>query len=204
MKTFKKILPKALILVVIFTVLCGGIYTLVITGIAQLFFSDTANGSIIEIDGVKYGSEVLAQQYTSDEYMWGRIMILDVTTFQDEDGNYLMYAGASNSSPASDEYAELIEERIEMLREANPDMDEEEIPVDLVTVSGSGLDPDISPAAAEYQVARIAEARGISEDEVREIIEACTDGKLWGIFGEETVNVLEVNLMLDGILEVES
>ena len=93
-----------------------------------------------------------------------------------------------------------IKERVEKLRKANPDMDETAIPVDLVTCSGSGLDPHISPAAAEYQVARIAKANDMNEDEVREIIEKCTDGKFLGLFGEETVNVLKVNLMLDGIL----
>lgn len=203
MKTFANTLGKALILVIIFTVLCGGIYTLVVTGVAQLFFRDTANGSIIEIDGEKYGSEMLAQQYTSDEYMWGRIMNLDVSTFEDEDGNILVYSGASNLSPASDEYEELVEERVERIQEANPEMDGTAIPVDLVTCSGSGLDPDISPAAAEYQVARIADARGISEDEVREAIEENTTGKLLGVFGEERVNVLKVNLTLDGILDEE-
>ena len=203
MKTFANTLGKALILVIIFTVLCGGIYTLVVTGVAQLFFRDTANGSIIEIDGEKYGSEMLAQQYTSDEYMWGRIMNLDVSTFEDEDGNILVYSGASNLSPASDEYEELVEERVERIQEANPEMDGTAIPVDLVTCSGSGLDPDISPAAAEYQVARIADARGISEDEVREAIEENTTGKFLGVFGEERVNVLKVNLTLDGILDEE-
>ena len=94
----------------------------------------------------------------------------------------------------------LVKERVEKLREANPDMDETAIPVDLVTCSGSGLDPHISPAAAEYQVARIAKANDMTEDEVREMIRKCTDGKFLGIFGEETVNVLKVNLMLDGIL----
>ena len=89
---------------------------------------------------------------------------------------------------------------MEKLLETNPDMGEAAIPVDLVTCSGSGLDPHISPAAAEYQVARIAKANDMTEDEVREIIQKCTDGKFLGIFGEETVNVLKVNLMLDGIL----
>ena len=92
-------------------------------------------------------------------------------------------------------------ERVEKLRAADPDMDETAVPVDLVTCSGSGLDPHISPAAAEYQVVRIAKANDMTEDEVREIIQNCTDGRFLGIFGEETVNVLEVNLMLDGILE---
>ena len=105
----------------------------------------------------------------------------------------------SNLSPASEEYDALVKERAEKLREANPDMDETAIPVDLVTCSGSGLDPHIFPAA-EYQVVRIAKANDMTEDEVREIIKECTDGKFLGVFGEETVNVLKVNLMLDGIL----
>lgn len=128
-------------------------------------------------------------------------MSIDVSTYTDENGKALMYAAPSNLSPASEEYAQLVAERVEKLRAANPDMDETAIPVDLVTCSGSGLDPHISPAAAEYQVARIAKANDMTEDEVREIIQNCTDGRFLGIFGEETVNVLEVNLMLDGILE---
>lgn len=201
MKTLKSTLPKAVIIFLIFTFLCGIFYTGVVTGLAQLFFHDKANGSIIEVEGKKYGSELLGQQYTDDAHMWGRIMNLDVSTYKDGDGNTLMYASPSNLSPASEEYEELVAERVEKLRAANPDMDETAIPVDLVTCSGSGLDPHISPAAAEYQVARVAEANNMEEDDVRKIIEKCTDGKFLGIFGEETVNVLEVNLMLDGILE---
>lgn len=185
----------------IFTLLCGVIYTGVVTGIAQLIFPDNADGSIIEVDGKKYGCELLGQQYTDEAHMWGRIMNIDVSTYTDESGKALMYAAPSNLSPASEEYAQLVAERVEKLRAADPDMDETAVPVDLVTCSGSGLDPHISPAAAEYQVARIAKANDMTEDEVREIIQNCTDGRFLGIFGEETVNVLEVNLMLDGILE---
>ena len=175
------------------------VYTGVVTGFAQLIFPDKANGSIIEVDGKKYGCELLGQQYTDDGHMWGRIMNIDVSTYKDENGKTLMYAAPSNLSPASEEYDALVKERAEKLREANPDMDETAIPVDLVTCSGSGLDPHISPAA-EYQVARIAKANDMTEDEVREIIKKCTDGKFLGVFGEETINVLKVNLMLDGIL----
>lgn len=200
MKELKTALPKALKIFLIFTVICGILYTGIITGAAQLIFPDKANGSIIEIEGKKYGCELLGQQYTDDAHMWGRIMNLDVSTYQDENGNMLMYAAPSNLSPASEEYEVLVAERIEKLRAANPDMDETAVPVDLVTCSGSGLDPHISPAAAEYQVARIAKANNMTEDAVREIIDQCTDGRFLGIFGEETVNVLKVNLMLDGIL----
>lgn len=201
MKTLKNVLPRAAIIFLIFTLLCGVVYTGIVTGIAQLIFPDKANGSIIEVDGKKYGCELLGQQYTDDRHMWGRIMNIDVSPYKDENGKTLMYAAPSNLSPASEEYEALVRERVEKLRAANPDMDETAIPVDLVTCSGSGLDPHISPAAAEYQVARIAKANNMTEDEVREVIQKCTDGKFLGIFGEETVNVLKVNLMLDGILE---
>jgi len=201
MKAWKQILPKALVIFLIFTVVCGIFYTGAVTGLAQLLFPDQANGSIIEVDGKKYGCELLGQQYTDDAHMWGRIMNVDVSTYTDENGTAVMYATPSNLSPASEEYAALIAEWVEKLRAANPKMEEKAIPVDLVTCSGSGLDPHISPAAAEYQVARIAKANGMTEDTVREIIERCTDGRFLGIFGEETVNVLKVNLILDGILE---
>lgn len=200
MKTLKNVLTRAAIIFLIFTLLCGVVYTGVVTGFAQLVFPDKANGSIIEVDGKKYGCALLGQQYTDDGHMWGRIMNIDVSTFKGENGKTLMYAAPSNLSPASEEYEALVKDRVEKLREANPDMDETAIPVDLVTCSGSGLDPHISPAAAEYQVARIAKANDMTEDEVREMIRKCTDGKFLGIFGEETVNVLKVNLMLDGIL----
>ena len=201
MKELKSTLPKALTIFLIFTFVCGILYTGVVTGVAQLFFPEKANGSIIEVDGKKYGCELLGQQYTDDAHMWGRIMNIDVSTYKDENGHTLMYAAPSNLSPASEEYEALVAERVEKLRAANPDMDETAIPIDLVTCSGSGLDPHISPAAAEYQVARIAKANDMTEDEVQAIIEKCTDGRFLGLFGEETVNVLKVNLMLDGIWE---
>lgn len=200
MKALKSVFPKALMIFLLFTVICGVAYTGVVTGVAQLIFPDKANGSLIEVDGKKYGCELLGQQYTDKEHMWGRIMNVDISTYKDENGKTLMYAAPSNLSPASDEFEDLVAERVKMIREANPDMDETSIPVDLVTCSGSGLDPHISPAAAEYQVARVAKANDMTEDEVRAIIKQCTDGRFLGIFGEETVNVLKVNLMLDGIL----
>lgn len=201
MKVLKQILPKAAVIFLVFTLICGVLYTGIVTGLAQLIFPKQANGSIIEIDGKRYGCELLGQQYTDESHLWGRIMNIDVSTYTDENGKVVMYAAPSNLSPASEEYGELVAQRVEKLRAANPDMDETAIPVDLVTGSGSGLDPHISPAAAEYQVARIAHARNLSEDEVRSIIEKCTEGRFLGVFGEETVNVLEVNLVLDGVLE---
>lgn len=200
MRTLKSMLPKATTLFFILTLLCGFLYTGAVTAFAQVLFPYQANGSIIEVDGQKYGCALLGQQYSDDGHMWGRIMNLDVSTYQDKDGKTLLYATPSNLSPASEEYEALVAERVKKLRAANPEMSATAIPVDLVTCSGSGLDPDISPAAAEYQIARIADARGISEQAVQDIIQKCTTNRFLGIFGEKTVNVLKVNLMLDGIL----
>lgn len=201
MNSIISIMKKATWLLIIFTVLCGVLYTAVITMTAQVFFPKQADGSIIEADGRKYGSELLGQKFTNERHMWGRIMNIDVTTYKSKDNKTLMYATPSNLSPASDEYEDLVEQRVAMLREAHPNMDEASIPVDLVTGSGSGLDPHISPAAADYQVSRIANAHNMTEEEVRGIIGRCTNDKFLGVFGEETVNVLKVNLILDGLVE---
>ena len=201
MKAIKTVLPRAALIFLIFTLLCGVVYTVLVTGIAQLVFPKQANGSIIEVDGKKYGSELLGQQYTDENHMWGRIMNIDTSTFTDKNGKKLMYAWPSNLSPASDEYAALVKKRVDMIQKANPDMSNEAIPVDLVTCSGSGLDPDISRAAAEYQVSRIVKNKNMTEKEVQSIIDKCSNHRFLGVFGEETVNVLKVNLMLDGILK---
>ena len=202
MKNIKSTLPKAAVLILIVTIVCGVIYPLIITGISQLFFKDKANGSIIEVNGVKYGSELLGQQYTGDEYMWGRVMIVDTSTFTDSDGNSVMYAkAASNLTPASEDYKELIAERVQKIKDTNPDADTDKIPEDLVTGSGSGIDPGVSVAAAKYQVERMAKARNVSVSEVNRIIDKYTTGRFLGVFGESTVNVLKVNLALDGILK---
>ena len=201
MKQATGILTRALGLFLVFTLICGVLYTGVVTALAQVIFPKQANGSLIEIDGRVYGSALLGQQYTDDAHLWGRVMQLDVSTYTGEGGTPLLYAAPSNLSPASEEYAQLVAQRVERLRQTNPAMGDAPIPVDLVTSSGSGLDPHISPAAAAYQVPRIAAARGISEDAVNDVIKACTEGRVLGLFGEETVHVLKVNLMLDGILK---
>ena len=201
MQEMKEVILKAGGMLLLMAVLCGIVYTAVLTGVGQVLFPYQANGSVIEVDGKTYGSELLGQQFTSPGHMWGRVMNLDVNSFTDENGEPVMYATASNLSPASPEYEALVAERVEALHAADPDMADVPIPADLVTCSGSGLDPAISPEAAEYQVHRIAQARGISEDDVRRVIQACTKGRVLGFLGEPTVNVLKVNLMLDGILE---
>ncbi|MEG2380325.1 MAG: potassium-transporting ATPase subunit KdpC [Oscillospiraceae bacterium] len=187
----------AILSMIVFTLICGVLYTGVVTGISQLIFPKQANGSIIEIDGKKYGSELLGQQFTDESHMWGRIMNLDTKTFKDENGKTLMYSVPSNLSPASDEYETLIGERVEKIKQAHPEKGNMAIPVDLVTCSGSGLDPGISVLAANYQLERVAKNNNLSVDEVKKIVEECTNHKFLGVFGEETVNVLEVNLKLD-------
>lgn len=201
MKTVKALLGKALGILLIFTLLCGLLYPLFVTGISQLLFHRQANGSIIEANGKKYGSELLAQQFTGDRYLWGRIMILDTKTYRDSDGKALMYAVPSNLSPASDEYKKLVAERVAKIQAADPEKKGVPIPEDLVTCSASGLDPHISPAAADYQADRIAKARSMTAQQVRDMIAKYTGGKFLGVFGESTVNVLQVNLALDGILK---
>ena len=158
------------------------------------------NKSYLSYEKVLYGSELLGQQYTSDRYMWGRITKIDVSTYKDTEGNQLAYAAPSNLSPASEDYEKLIAQRVEKIRKANPEKGNEPIPVDLVTNSGSGLDPDISVAAAKYQVERLARENNMTKEEVNAIIDKCTNHKVLGLFGEETVNVLKVNLMLDKII----
>ena len=195
---FKGVASRALGVFALFTVVCGLGYTLVVTGIAQVAFPYQANGSLITVDGKVVGSELIGQNFEDEDHMWGRIQ--NVSIFEGEDGELMAYGAPSNLSPASEEYRQLVDARVKKIRAANSDADMDAVPVDLVTCSGSGLDPEISPDAAEYQVPRLAKATGKSEDEVRDIIVACTKGRFLGVFGEPTVNVLKVNLMLDGAL----
>ena len=194
----KGIASRALGVFALFTIVCGLGYTLVVTGVAQLAFPYQANGSLITVDGKVVGSELIGQNFEDGDHMWGRIQ--NVAIVEGKDGELMAYGAPSNLSPASEEYRQLVGARVKKIRAANPDADMDAVPVDLVTCSGSGLDPEISPDAAEYQVPRLAKATGKSEGEVRDIIAQCTKGRFLGVFGEPTVNVLKVNLMLDGTL----
>ena len=196
-----KLSGKALAFVLVLTLLCGVIYPLVTTGLAQALFPRQANGDLIIVDGVNYGSEHIGQQFKQMNHLWGRPMSIDTESFVDADGDPLAYGWASNKSPASDEQEEVYAERVAAIRAAHPEMGDTPVPVELITESGSGLDPEISPEAAEYQVKRIAANTDWTEDEVREIIKRYTTGRLFGIIGEPRFNVLKVNLALDGILK---
>ena len=195
---FKGIASRALGVFALFTIVCGLGYTLVVTGVVQLAFPYQANGSLITVDGKVVGSELIGQNFDDEAHMWGRIQ--NVSIVEGEDGELMAYGAPSNLSPASEKYRQLVDARVKKIRAANSDADMDAVPVDLVTCSGSGLDPEISPDAAEYQVPRLAKATGKSKDEVRDIIAACTKCRFLGVFGEPTVNVLKVNLMLDGAL----
>lgn len=198
MKEFGKIFPKATLFFLAMAVVTGIVYPAVITGISQIAFPFQANGSIlVNENGETEGSALLAQPFSEDDHLWGRPTSDNYGAFTDGEGNPVYFAGPTNYSPAGTAEDEAVAERVEAMKAANPARGDEAVPVDLVTVSGSGLDPAISPAAAEYQVPRIAEASGLSEDQVREIISENTEGRFLGIFGEPNVNVLKVNLALD-------
>lgn len=188
MKTFKAALMPGFKMLMVMTVICGFAYTLLVTGIAQLFFPEEANGSIVTValaeGGEKQiGSKLIGQGFTEPKYLLGR----------PNTG-----ASASQLSPVSSEQKELVLERIANLEKIGP-MNKAEIPMELVTASGSGVDPEISLATALYQVGRIANERGISEKEVEKVIQNNTIGTIFGKIGEPRVNVLGVNMQLDGL-----
>ncbi len=182
-------IKNAAISLLLFTVLTGIIYPLVVTGIAQTAFRHQANGSIITKDGKVVGSELLGQEFSDPKYFWGR---LSATTPYPYNGGS---SSGSNLGPNNPDLMKAVQARIDALHAADPG-NEAKIPVDLVTTSGSGLDPHISPAAAEYQVRRVAKERGLKESLVRELISQHTQGRWLGLFGEPVVNVLELNLAL--------
>jgi K+-transporting ATPase ATPase C chain len=187
--SFGKELKAALAVLAAMTLITGVAYPLAVTGIAQAAFPHQANGSLIVKDGKPVGSKLIGQQFDDPKYFWGRLS-----------GTTPAYnAGASsgtNFGPLNPAFKDAAKARIDALRAADPD-NQAPIPVDLVTASGSGLDPHISPAAAEYQVARVAKARGLDPAQVRTLLAAHTEGRDLVILGEPGVNVLELNLALD-------
>src|SRR5581483_865495 len=168
----------------------GVAYPLLVTGIAQVAFKHQANGSLIEKDGKVLGSELIGQPFSDPKYFWSRP---SATSPQPYNG---ASSSGSNQGPTNPALKEAVEGRVKALRDAGGDP-AKPIPVDLLTASGSGLDPHISPAAADYQVARIAKARSLPEQRVRELVAKHTEGRQLGILGEPVVNVLKLNLALD-------
>ena len=189
-------LRAAAVSLAILTVITGIAYPLLVTGIAQAAFPSAANGSLIVQNGKPVGSRLIGQPFDDPKYFWGRL-----SATVDANSKALPYnagaSGASNLGPTNPALVDEVKGRLDALAAADPDA-KDPVPIDLVTSSGSGLDPDISPAAALYQVHRVAKARGLDEGQVRAIVESHTQGRTLGILGEPRVNVLELNLALDG------
>jgi K+-transporting ATPase ATPase C chain len=179
--------------VIVLTVLMGFVYPLVITGAAQALFPHQANGSLIVRDGKTLGSSLIGQPFDDPKYFWSRLSATGPQPYNASNSS------GSNLGPTNPALIQEIQGRIDALHKADPD-NHELIPVDLVTSSGSGLDPHISPAAAYYQLKRIAKIRGVSEDSLRAMVARHTAGRFLGLLGEPAVNVLELNLELDGAI----
>jgi K+-transporting ATPase ATPase C chain len=201
---FKQIRP-AIIFLLLMTVLTGIIYPFALTGLAQTLFPYQANGSLIERNGNVVGSKLIGQNFTSDKYFHGRPSATTATDPNDATKTVpapynAANSGGSNLGPTSQALMDGVKANAQALHADNS----LPIPVDLVTASGSGLDPDISPAAAQFQIARVAKARNIQEALLRELVDAFTTPRVFGILGEPVVNVMQLNLALDdGVVSKE-
>jgi K+-transporting ATPase ATPase C chain len=189
----------AIVMILLMTVLTGLAYPLAMTGIAQVIFPHQANGSLIEKDKNVIGSELIGQNFTKPGYFHGRPSATSDVDPKDPAKTVPAPYNAANSSgsnagPTAKSLAERVQEDVKALKEENPNAP---IPIDLVTTSASGLDPDISPEAALFQVPRVAKERGLSEDKVRELVRQHTEGRIFGLIGEPRVNVLQLNMALD-------
>lgn len=203
---------QAVSVTIILMIICGLLFPCLLTGISSVIFPKQANGNIITVNGKAVGAEYVGQEFTEDYYMWGRPSAYHYNTYtEDEDGTKKyndstefagIGSGSNNYAPSNPKLVERVEKDIETFLEKNPEVNREDIPTDLLTASGSGLDPHISPESAKIQIPRIVKASGLSEDKVQEIIENNTKGKFLGIFGEEIVNVLMVNIEIAKAMEL--
>lgn len=182
----------AIVFFLLFTLITGFAYPAVVTGVAQVLFPAKANGSMIVQDGEVKGSALIGQPFSDPRYFWGRLSATGPFPYNPQ------ASSGSNLGPTNPALFDQVKARITALQSADPTQ-KGPIPVDLVTASASGLDPEISPAAAEYQVARVAQARHLSETEVRELVSSHTQDRQLGFLGEPRVNVLELNLALDAV-----
>lgn len=187
--TLKREALTSLIALVFFTLLLGLVYPALVTGLAQDLFAHEANGSLVTRDGASVGSALVGQSFTRPDYFWGRPSAIatpyDATT-----------SSGSNLGPSNPALHTLVKARVRALRDADPTQTAP-VPIDLVTASASGLDPHITPAAARYQVPRVARARGLPEAEVQALVDAAVEGRWLGVFGQARVNVLGLNIALD-------
>ena len=183
----------AVVTLILFTIVTGVLYPLAVTGIAQLAFAHKANGSLIVMDGKPVGSELIGQPFSKPGYFWGRLSATELFAYN------ASASSGSNYGPLNKSLLDATRGRVEQLRNADP-LNKQLIPVDLVTASASGLDPHISPAAAFYQIPRIARERGLPESKVRTLVDRYTEPRELGFLGEPRVNVLKLNLALDNLI----
>jgi potassium-transporting ATPase KdpC subunit len=187
-----RLLRPALSLFLLLTLVTGVAYPLLVSGIGAALFPGQVNGSLVLQDGRPVGSALIGQQFSVPRYFWGRLSVTGPMPYN------AAASSGTNFGPLNPALLANVRARIDALRAADPS-NSAPVPVDLVTASGSGLDPHISPAAAQYQLARVARARGLSETAVQEAIDQATEGRQFGLFGEPRVNVLALNLALDGM-----
>lgn len=207
-----KFIKKSILITIVFMVICGLVYPALITGIGQLFFNREANGSMIAVDGKEVGSALIGQNFSSDKYFHGRVSSVNYNTYTeadtkpDKDGK-VAYAGvgsgSQNLAPSNKALTDRVQKDIDDFLKAHPGVKKEDIPTDLLTSSGSGLDPDISPAAAKIQIPAVSKASGISETDLQKIVDKYTEGKTLGVFGDPTVNVLKANLEIAVLLKAK-
>ena len=187
-----KQLRPAIVSLALLTILTGVVYPAAVTVVAQVLFPAQANGSLIMKDGKPVGSTLIGQPFDDPKYFWSRLSATSPVAYNGA------ASSGSNLGPLNDALVDAVKGRIDALKAADPD-NAQPIPVDLVTASGSGLDPHISPAAAAYQLARVARVRGVPAATVRDVVARHTTGRQWGVFGEPVVDVLELNLALDAL-----
>lgn len=204
MKEFLHGTRQAVLVTVVLMLICGLLFPCLLTGLSSVIFPHQAGGSLITVNGMAVGAEHVGQEFTQDCYMWSRPSAYHYNVYtESEDGRKYyndgtefggLASGSNNYAPSNPALVERVEADMEAFLEKNPGIKREDIPTDLLTASGSGLDPHISPASAQIQLPRIAQASGLSEESLQEIVKRNTAGKLLGVFGEETVNVLKVNI----------
>lgn len=205
-----KIIKRAFLVSIVLMILCGIVYPLAITGISQLVLNKKANGSIIVAEGKEVGSELIGQNFTDPKYFRGRVSGVNYNTYTQEDTKVKedgtstyggVGSGSQNLAPSNKALQERVEKDIEDFLKSHPGVKKEDIPTDLLTSSGSGLDPNISPEAAKVQIPAVSKASGISEEEIGKIVDKYTQRKSLKIFGQPRVNVLKVNLEIASMLK---
>ena len=200
MKKFLRHFRLAFLFAIAMFVICGFIYPMVLTGVSQVVFPSQSNGSLVEVDGKAVGSEIVGQDFTDERLFHCRPSAYNYNTYtqeQKDSGEYAgLSSGSNNYAPSNPALKERLDEDIEKFLEENPTVSKEDIPSDIITASGSGLDSHISVEAAKVQMDRVAKNTGLSQEQLEKMIEENTSGKFLGIFGEETVNVLKLNLMV--------